>query len=451
MLRKTSLLSDGNSSIGFFGLGRSNLAILRELSGLGVDITLRSDKKIDRGIIPRDVKIKAIYEGCAAFENLTEKTLVLSPSVRRERPELVLAKERGVRLTSDAELFFEAVDAPVYAISGSDGKSTTAALTHLLLGASPCGTALCGNVGKPMLPMLKCGYSRYVTELSSFMLRYFSPVLERAALTNVTPNHLDWHEDFKEYRDAKLAIYKAAKEAVVNLDDNNIIRGFSAPVFAAVSTEVDFATARPRVRAEVYYTLEDGYIKRSGEPYIKLEKIKRRELHNLKNFMTALALTDGKRLADENEVARDFGGLSHRCELVTSWHGITFINSSIDTSPARCATTLAAQMAPTVVILGGRGKGVPFDPIREPLKRLGRCAVLLGECAEEIKSALPNGLPTRRAYSMDEAVAFAASLAKCGDTVLLSPAATSYDSYNSFEERGEDFKLAVKKYCEKHS
>lgn len=448
MLNEAAPVFEGIKHIGLFGLGRSNLAILEGLCGSDTEITLRSDKKIDRTLIPSGVKISAIYEGEAAFFSLSEQTLVLSPSVRRDRPELLSASERGVRLTSDAELFFGRVDAPVYAISGSDGKSTTSALTTLLLGGKSSGTALCGNVGEPMLPTLG-RYSRYVTELSSFMLSYLTPVSKRAALTNITPNHLDWHRDFEEYKTAKLGIYKATDEPIINLDDRIIKESVSAPVFAAVTARLGYKEARSQINAELYYTLEDGYIKRCGEPYLAVDVIKRREAHSLKNLMLALALTDGCRLSDPIEVARNFGGLAHRCELVFRWRKIRFVDSSIDTSPARCATTLASLNTPFAVILGGRDKGVPFTPIKEALKNC-RVAIIFGECREKIIEALPHALPYRLASDMTEAVELAASHAKDGDTVILSPAATSYDMYGSFEERGDDFKSAVKEYIKKH-
>lgn len=433
-------------SVGLFGLGRSNLAVL-DLLPEGTPVTLRSDGKIDRGAIPSGLKIKAILEGAEALENIDEDMLILSPSVRRERPEIALALKSGRRVTSDAELFFEKVGAPVYAVSGSDGKSTVATLTSLLLDE---GTALCGNIGVPMLRALSGDSSRYVTELSSFMLRYLSPDCERAVLTNVTENHLDWHADFEEYLAAKLGIYKNAREPVLNFDDATVRENMTVGVFAAVSDEADFSTLKKAVRAEVYYTAEGGYIKRCGEPYIEISSVKRRERHSIKNLLLALAMADGSH-TDARRVATEFGGLPHRCEVVMTHGGITYINSSIDTSPARCRTTLSAQGAPTVVILGGRGKGVPFDGIREPLMQIGRGVVLYGECREEIERVLPEGLPTRHADTMDEAVRLAAGLARQGDTVLLSPAATSYDRYKSFEERGEDFKKSVKEYCEKHS
>lgn len=438
-------------NVGFFGLGRSNLSLLSMLLGSDISVTLRSDKKIDRGILPKKLKIKAIYEGDAAFAELCEDTLVLSPSVRRERFELSMARERGVCLTSDAEMFFEQVSAPVYAVSGSDGKSTTATLTHLLLGGEAGGTGLCGNVGEPMLGTLARDLSRYVTELSSFMLRYILPRSERAAITNITPNHLDWHADFEEYRAAKLGIYEKTREPVINLDDSHIRDTARLSAFAAVTDKISFSEAALLTEAEVIYTVEGGFICRNGTHYLELTDVRRREAHNLKNLMLALALTDGKRFSDAREVAREFGGLPHRFEWVGECEGVRFINSSIDTSPARCATTLSSLTAPAVVILGGRGKGLSFEPIREPLGNFGRAAVLLGESREEIIKALPEGLPYLTASSMEEAVMLARGLARRGDIVLLSPAATSYDSYRSFEERGDNFKTIVKEYCDKRS
>ena len=181
-------------TVGFFGLGKSNIALLNCLPLEDRRIVLRSDVKIDLSDIPKRFKNVEIYEEKAATENINEDMIIFSPSVRRERPELQEAKSKGVRFSSDAELFFENLQGSALGITGSDGKSTTSALTQPILEKAGNKSLLVGNIGRPMLASLDDECEFYVCELSSFMLQYLSPPLKRACITNITPNHLNWHK-----------------------------------------------------------------------------------------------------------------------------------------------------------------------------------------------------------------------------------------------------------------
>ncbi len=429
--------------IGFFGLGKSNLSIIRRLPK-NLEIILRSERKISRSDIPKGVKISKIYEENRAFSDFSEEILFLSPSVRRERAELSAAAASGVRFCSDLELFLKENKRKILAVSGSDGKSTTVTLTSALLSDKRHKNTPLGNIGTPFCYELwrKRGYA--VLELSSFQLTYDIPRAKRAALTNITENHLDWHKDFEEYKSAKLSLLENAEEAVINADDP-ILRDFASgkEIFAITSTERGVKSLAAEFKAELFLTEEGGKILRNGVPILSVAEVKRREEHNIKNLLMALSLTD-KLIPEENirKVAGEFSGLAHRCEFFLEADGIKYINSSIDTSPARTAATLASLSSPLIVILGGRGKGVGYGEIRKSLKKT-RLAILCGENREEIARDIKGCVDIVSADNFEDAVLYGASVAKPGDSVVLSPASTSYDSFKSFEERGEKFKEII--------
>ncbi len=435
---------EGYKKIGIVGLGRSNRALLTLLPR-DARLTLYSDAEI--GDVPDN--FTRVRCGGGALSDIDEEVLILSPSVRRERRELAEAIERGVRVTSDCELFFEGVKAPVIAVSGSDGKSTTATLTHMLLTESGVLSRLIGNIGVPMTPSLDGECDVYVAELSSFMLRYISPRLHRAALTNLTPNHLDWHSSYEEYVAAKLGIYGNAMGRVAFIGSREIDRYLrEGGAFAIACHELSYGAARLLYHAEHYVTLEGGYILLDGARLLHREQIRARGEHVVKNFMCAVALT--AEYADREairRVAESFTGLAHRCETVAVRDGVEFIDSSIDTTPARCAATLYSLDKRVVLILGGRSKGLSYEPLVEAAKKYVRRAVIYGEARDEIYAALSGVTRCDAATDFGRAVLSAAECAEGGGAVLLSPAATSYDAFKSYEERGEKFKEIIAEYC----
>ena len=430
--------------VGFFGIGSSNSDILSRLPE-STEVILRSDVRI--GDIPETrARIVGIFEGERAFLEPSEEILILSPSVRRDRRELLDFKRRGIRLTSDCELFFEEVRVPVFAVSGSDGKSTTAALSALLLKDRFKNCPLIGNSGVPMLGSLAEDSDAYVTELSSFMLSYGRYGVFRGAVTNVTENHLDFHKDFGEYRAAKLSLLQRAKEAVASADDEVLKKYLEEnSVYGIFSSEGRYGELRKSYRAQVFYTAEDGYICRSGEKILPISEVKRNEPHNIKNLLAALALTDGYVTRERmRTVAKNYAGLPHRSELFYSRDGIDFIDSSIDSTPLRTKNTLEGLGRRVVLILGGRGKGLSYEPICESVKKYAKAIILTGDNREQIRRALPDTVSVRDAADLDGAILLSREYLSEGDALLLSPASTSYDAFKSFEERGKFFKDKVK-------
>ena len=444
-------------SVGLVGLGKSNLGVLSYLFRHhgGLEFTLRSSVPTEEN----DPIFKRRFFASEAFKDITEDILFLSPSVRRDIPELMRAENAGVILSSDAELFFDRATSDVYAVSGSDGKSTTTYLTSRLLGGAYKSVFPCGNIGEAMTPHLDDREgSAQVTELSSFQLSYMKPKTKRAVITNITKNHLNWHKSFEEYIDAKRNILFRTDERIINFDcpvTRTLSRNFD--IFAVFSKTMREEELKKKISAELYLTVSDGIIVASGEPLLDTKKIRVGGEYNILNFMAAISMSYGKcEKSDILGLAEEFGGLPHRCELICESDGVRYYDSSIDSSPKRCAATLSSFDKRVTVILGGRSKGLDFSELLPTLSDKAKRIVLTGECAEEIKEILDRdgcfsalGIPYDKISDFKDAVSFAARTAEPGDSVLLSPAATSYDSFKSFEERGEFFARIIKEFTKR--
>lgn len=430
-------------SVGFVGLGRSNLGVYEYIRRRGTpEITVRCDAPTDAA----RVGASRVFFGKGMLSDITEDILFISPAVRRDVPELKAAEARGVMLSSDAELFFSLTESGVYAVTGSDGKSTASYLTARLLGA-----VLCGNIGEAMSPYLDTrGSQDCVAELSSFQLTYMRPVSERCVITNVTPNHLNWHPSFEEYASAKRNILINARERIINFDCptvRGLAEGFE--LFAVFSQNEIYGELKSKAKAEIYLTEEGGAICLNGKALLPTEKIAVRGRHNILNFMAAVAASLGKcGRSDIEALAAGFHGLPHRCEAVYSARGVSYYDSSIDTSPKRCAATLRSMTERVILILGGRSKGLDFKELVPVLTEKTKLVILTGECADEIEEAIRSAeriCAYVKIGDFCEAVEYAVCSAEAGDAVLLSPAAASFDSFRDFEERGRRFTEEVKK------
>lgn len=438
--------------IGFLGLGKSNRGVAKYLlrNFYDLEFTLRSQKPTDLTGIPA----KRILFGDGALSEIDEDLLFLSPSARQDKKELIDAKNRGVILSSDAELFFSRSPADIYAVTGSDGKSTTTYLTAKLLGEAYEKAVPCGNFGDALTPHLDDapGFA-YVTELSSFQLSYIKPKSRRCVITNITENHLNWHTSFGEYIEAKRNILSNSDGRILNFDCD-VSREFlhDYEIFAVISQKHSEDKLRQKVKADLYFTLSDNKIIANRDEILDTNKIFLGGKHNVFNFMAAIAMSYG--ICSKEAILRlahNFKGLPHRCEFFGEFSGVKFYDSSIDSSPKRCAATLNTFPDRIIVILGGRSKGLDFKELIPTLIKKAKSIVLTGENGRDAELALnsdtafsESGIPLVRIDNFFDAAEYAARIAVAGDCVVLSPAATSYDSFSDFEERGNAFKKHIK-------
>ena len=444
--------------VGFLGFGKSNKAIADYLSENYGDLefTVRTYEPIRK-----EVAASEYFHGADMLSSISEDILFLSPSARRDDKRLVDAKNRGVIISSDAELFFSSNPKNVFAVTGSDGKSTTTYLTSRILAGHFRDAVPCGNFGDPLTPHIADaeGYA-YVTELSSFTLNYLAPKSRRALITNITENHLDWHSSLEEYAAAKMRIYENAEEIALNYDSEltrNLARDLD--VHTVYSVAVGEKELRKRIGAKNYVTVEGGGIRSAGEEILKISDIAARGDYNVANFTAAIAMSlgyhDKRRIRD---IARSFTGLPHRRELIGSFRGVKYYDSAIDSTPHRTAETLSGFDGRVIVILGGRSKRLDYAPLVDALKKKAKHIVLTGESASEILDILESdgdfsrlGIGHAVIDDFIEAVIYSSSIASPGDTVVLSPAATSFDRFTNFEEKGRSFTDAVRRFAKERN
>ncbi len=436
------------------GFGRSSAALLDTLLAAGARITVR-----DRATAPRlshkEWEARGVHFlfGDGWLSELSEPLLVRSPAVRPDLPEIQGALARGATLTSECELFCEACPATVLAVTGSDGKTTTATLAATLLRAAVEHTGarvyLGGNNGTPLFPRLCEMTARdfAVLELSSFQLMGDLVPPARAVITNISENHLNWHHGMEEYVAAKKRILGRDTHAVLSADNpytaEIAIRHPRKTVFSATQPRAALVRAYPQAAT---VTVEGGCVALDGRALLSLSDIRLVGRHNLENYMAALGLIAlyTRDVAPLSSAARAFLGVAHRLEEVARVDGVRYIDSSIDSTPTRTAAALSAMGRVSFLLCGGRGKGLSLDPLRAAI--VGRVGTLIvfGECRDEIATAcFGYGGRILSAPTLREATGLAMREARAGETVLLSPACTSFDEFADFEERGAFFRRTV--------
>ena len=423
------------------GLGVANLPLLDLLPAIGVTrLSVR-----DRTLPSADTlaRISALSAHTAFGQGYLDPpmrgVIFRTPSLRPDHPALVAARQAGAVVLTEAALLLSLTPADIFAVTGSDGKTTTAMMCAAMLSAAGRRVHLGGNIGTPLLSRVfeMAHTDALVLELSSFQLMDMSPPVGRCAITNITENHLDWHLDMSEYTAAKRRI----------LGGGVGILGAGCPPSLAVGDAVRVGHTDPNTPYAVFSDGGAVYAKREGT----LTRLFAADVlcipgrHNLENAMTAAALTvEAVSPEAMSDALSRFRGAPHRTAYVGCFRGIRCYDSSIDTTPARTMTSLKAFDGPVTVILGGRDKNLSYDALADALRERAHAVVLCGECADKIASALesadPEGsLPRQQAESLEEAVAAAFRMAAPGGAILLSPAATSFDQFRNYSERGDRF------------
>ncbi len=444
--------SVNGKNITVIGIGISNLPLIKYLVSLGASVTACDKRsKDDLGDNYTELENLGIKFNLGEnyLQNLSGDIIFKTPGMRYDVPELIAAKENGSKVTSEMEVFFDVCPSHIIAVTGSDGKTTTTTLIHKMMTQSGYKTWLGGNIGNPLLTDAeKMKEDDWVIlELSSFQLHTMRKSPEIAVITNISPNHLDMHKDYQEYIDAKknIMLYQNKDNVLVVNADNDV----TAKIGKEAKGSVRYFSRQGK--ADVYL---DGEVIKSGDKEIlNINDIKIPGMHNVENYMTAIAATDGllKDGVIEN-VAKTFGGVEHRIELVRELDGVRYYNSSIDSSPNRTINTLRVFPEKVIMIGGGKDKGIPYDDIGPSLAEHVKVLILIGATSDKIEEALNaeiaktgNGkdIEVIRAVSYEDAVNTARSKANTGDVVILTPASTSFDMFRNFEERGNLFKKIV--------
>lgn len=450
------ILSIKDKRIAVIGLGVSNTPLIRLLLSYGCDVTACDARTLEKmgeeafELIRLGAKLKL---GERYLEGLDHDIIFRTPGLMPFDEHLVKAAQGGSLITSEMEVFLSLCPCKVFAITGSDGKTTTSSIIAELLMAAGYNVHLGGNIGHPLLcdtPIIHEN-DMVVVELSSFQLHSMKCRPNVALITNISPNHLDKHKDYQDYIDSKMAIFLEQHEGdrlVLNLDD-----GMSD--YYKSNSRGDVRWFSDKIEPSSGCVLEDGSIYRviDGEKTVimRADEIKLPGHHNVLNYLAAFTAVEGY-VSDDicRQVAMSFAGVEHRLEQVRVLRGVTYINDSIGTSPTRTLAGLKAMKTKPIVIAGGYDKKIPFDSLGDALCKYAKRVFLTGATAEKIREAVLNsayyadsGIELEIIDDFDEAVFAASRAAVDGDIVLLSPACAAFDKFKNFAERGRHFKKLV--------
>ncbi|MCL6519235.1 MAG: UDP-N-acetylmuramoyl-L-alanine--D-glutamate ligase [Armatimonadetes bacterium] len=441
------------------GMARSGMAAAEVLTALGAIVTLHDHKEeseIQESLrIARELGLQTKV-GKQAYENLwTADLIVTSPGVPDTCPAIVMGRERGIPIFSEVELGYRISPAPIIAITGTNGKTTTTALTGEILKCDGHHVYVAGNIvaGEIRLPLVRAAYRAsasdvIVAEISSFQLEWVSSFRPRvAALLNISADHLDRHPNLQTYAKVKAQIFQyqePADFAILNADDP-IVMQYAPQIKSQIwqfsrTKEVEIGTFTRGT--EVWVRTPEG------ESFVcDTANMRLRGTHNLENVLAAAAaaLAFGANRHAVQEAVDAFQPLEHRLEPVAVIKGVEFLNNSMCTNVTAAVRSLEAIGKPTIVIAGGKDKGADYGPLGEAFARYAKHVVLIGQDAPLIeKAARAAGFSQiSKAASMDEAVRIAWENAEPGDTIMLSPGCASFDMFRDFEHRGATFKAAV--------
>ncbi len=423
-----------HDTVSVYGLGRSGMATVEHFVKMGACVYAYDDAPLS-ALSWQSERLSSLGVPLYAGETheLRGDFVFRSPVLRPDLARLCRAALRGSVIWGEAEYFAALSEAPVYAVTGSDGKTTTASLLSALLERRVRRVYLGGNIGRSLLPFLSelTPGDAVVLELSSFQLMDFSAPVYRGVLTNLSPNHLNWHRDMDEYAMAKRRLLSCAEQSIV--------RKGLFPHLPATRFSLD---------GDACYTMRDDVLFGHGVPLCRTRDVRIAGRHNLENLLAAVGAAENTvSVSDVLAVARSFSGVAHRLEWVREVGGVQFYNSSIDTTPTRTAVSVCAldTRGRLLLLLGGRDKGLDLSPMLDAIRKRGARAYLFGEASERLACALgAEGLPYTAAGGMEDAVRLAYADAHGGDAVLLSPGCTSFDAYRDFEARGECFRRLVR-------
>lgn len=445
--------------VAVLGIGISNAPLIKYLGKLGVKVTAfdRAEEAVLKSAMDElsgfDVKYNLGPDYLEALKGFD--VIFKTPKVRFDIPELLREAEAGTEITSEMEVFCKLCPARIFAVTGSDGKTTTTTLIYKILSRNGYKCWLGGNIGTPLLDRIDeiNASDMVVLELSSFQLHTMRNRLHTAVVTNVSPNHLDVHKSMQEYTDAKknIFLYQNESDMLVINYDNPVTRDF----VGEAAGKVTFFSRQTELETGMIL-VDDKLVYRTGGKELEIaetEEIILPGLHNVENYLAAAAATiDFVSPRDIKDIASSFRGVEHRNEYVRELNGVSFYNDSIGSSPTRTIASINSFKDRVILISGGYDKHIPYDIMGETLVSKVKCLVLLGQTAGQIEKALQDeivrsgkgmDIPVLHSTTLEEAVRKAYGKSTVNDIILLSPASASFDMFKNFEERGLIFKNIV--------
>ena len=448
-------------TVAVIGIGVSNTPLLRLLLREGISVTACDRSSREKlGALAGELEAAGakLQLGDGYLQNLSQDVIFRTPGLRPDVPELEAARAKGSTITSEMEVFFEVCHCPIIAVTGSDGKTTTTTIIAQLLRAAGHTVHVGGNIGHPLLAETDTirPTDWAVLELSSFQLMTMTRSPHIAVLTNLAPNHLDVHKSMEEYIWAKENIFRHQQPgdiAIFNLD-NAITRqqALRAPGRALYFSRQAEPENGVFLRGDAVISRRDGHERQ----IMTTEDIRLPGVHNVENYMAAIAAVDG--LVPDDVIrtfARTFNGVEHRIELVRTWRGVRFYNDSIASSPSRTIAGLRSFKEKVILIAGGYDKHIPFDVLGPEVVEHVKLLILCGATADKIRAAVEQAPGYRPGHPeildvtpFQRAVETARDRAVPGDVVTLSPACAAFDQFKNFMERGKTFKSIVNSWAE---
>ena len=436
--------------IAVLGLGVSNRPLVRLLLEFGCDVTgcdRTSREKLDQEVLDLEAAGCKLSLGEGYTDGVEADLVFRTPGMHPGNPAIVALTDKGAAVTSEMEVFFEVCPCTCIAVTGSDGKTTTTTLVSEMLKAEGHTVWLGGNIGTPLLPLVRQmrADDYAVVELSSFQLMDMQRSPHIALITNLAPNHLDVHKDMEEYVESKKNIYRFQSDVdvlVVNADNR-----ITAPLSGPGETRT-FS----RQGKKAFVRLEDGMIYRRDEAVLAKADILLPGEHNVENYMAAIAVVEGL-VSDDTirSVAKTFGGVEHRIELVRIKDGVRYYNDSIASSPSRTIAGLLSFNEKVILIAGGYDKHIPYDVLGPVVCDPAQKVVLGGATGPQIRAAIeaasnyaPGCPEITDCENFDAAVYAAVAAASEGDVVLMSPASAAFDQFKNFMVRGEHYKKMIR-------
>lgn len=423
-----------NKKIIVLGLGVSGLSTMRFFARKNIAFSV-----VDSRDLPPNADIATQLATDTHFGALNDTLfknvdlIVISPGIALFNMYIQDAITRGVEVIGDVELFARINTKAVYAVTGSNGKSSVVTLTRDVLKQAGYKVALAGNIGTPVLDVIDQDYDCYVLELSSFQLETtHSLVCEASCVLNISEDHMDRYDSLGDYAYAKQRIHLHSKHVVVNFDD--------ALTHCKQKPGVSFGAQQGD------YTISQQYFNVHGKQMLSTDELKVIGLHNQLNALAVMALLENLKLpVDVFKTAfNQFSGLAHRCQLVCEDNGVLYVNDSKATNvgATQAALTSLAKGKNIILLAGGVGKGADFSPLKVDIETTVKQLITFGKDKAQIAALCENAIQTN---SLEDAVLQAKAIAVSGDIVLLAPACASFDMFNSFEHRGDVFVELVNK------